>query len=267
MHESPFRPDFLQGQVALVTGGGTGIGKACALALAAHGAAVVLASRNEEKLAAVAAEIHARGGEALALPCDIKDPGQVESMAEAAWAWRGGVDLLLNNAGANFLAPALAISANGWRAVVDVVLNGTFYVSRAIGSRMVDRGRGRIVMMAATNGENGSPLMAHSGAAKAGVINLAQTLAVEWAASGVTVNAVCPGPVATEGANQRLWADPATMERIGKRVPLGRFATPDDCVGPVLFLASEAASFVTGASLVVDGGDRLRNPAALFEAL
>lgn len=263
---SPFAPDFLAGQVCLVTGGGSGIGKACALALARHGADVVLAARKLERLQAAAAEIEALGRRALVLECDIKDEEAVERMAAAAWGWQTRIDVLLNNSGANFLSPAVGITAKGFRAVVDVVLNGTWNVTRAVGLRMIDRGRGRIIMMAATNGENGSPLMAHSGAGKAGVISLAQSLAVEWGGAGITVNSVCPGPVSTEGANSRLWPDPETMQRMTRRIPLGRFPTPEDCVGPVLFLASDAAACITGASIVVDGGERLRNPAALLES-
>ncbi len=267
MKTSAFRPDLLAGQICLVTGGGTGIGRACALAMAAHGADVVVASRKLENLDAVVKEVEALGRRALALGCDIKDPEAVDRMAEEAWRWQGRIDVLLNNSGANFLSPVAGMSANGFKTVVDVVLNGTFHVTRAVGLRMIERGKGRIIMMAATNAENGSPLMAHSGAAKAGVVSLAQSLAVEWGASGVVVNSVCPGPVLTEGASSRLWPSEDTQRKMAARIPVGRFPTADDCVGPVLFLCSEAASCMTGSSIVVDGGERLRNPAALLEAL
>ena len=148
---------------------------------------------------------------------------------------------------------ALAAAAKGKHLLCEKPLA----LSPADARRMVEARRGLIVNMAATNGDGGSPLMCHSGAAKAGVINLTQTLAVEWAPFGIRVNAVAPGAVSTEGANQRLWAAPELMARLEKKVPLGRFARAEDCVGPVLFLCSDAARFMTGAVLTVDGGTTL----------
>jgi NAD(P)-dependent dehydrogenase (short-subunit alcohol dehydrogenase family) len=190
---------------------------------------------------------------------DIKQPDQIEALISAVLKRFGKIDFLINNAGANFLSPAIDVSPNGWRTIIDTVLNGTFFVSRAVAPSMVERGFGRIVNMAATNAHNGSPLMVHSGAAKAGVISMTETLAMEWAAAGITVNAVAPGPVNTAGANQRLWPDSSVVERMERRIPMGRFARPADVVGPTLFLCSDAAAFVTGATLIVDGGDRLRS--------
>jgi len=256
--DASFAPDLLRDQVCLVTGGATGIGLAIARAMARLGAKLVLASRNEERLAAAVEELRGLGAEALAVPTNVREPEQVERMAVRAVERFGAVDVLVNNAGANFLCPASQMTPNGWRTVVDVVLNGTFYCSHAVGRRMLERRRGRIINMAATNGSGGSPLMCHSGAAKAGVINLTQTLAVEWAPFGVLVNAVAPGPVSTEGANARLWSAPDVMAALERKVPLGRFARAEDCVGPVLYLCSEAARFTTGAVLTVDGGDALR---------
>jgi NAD(P)-dependent dehydrogenase (short-subunit alcohol dehydrogenase family) len=195
----------------------------------------------------------------------VKELQQCEDAVAGCVRELGRLDVLINNAGANFLAPAAAISQNGWATIVDVVLNGTFHMSRAAFPRLAESGHGRIVNISATNADDGSPLMAPSGAAKAGVHSLSQTLAVEWAPFNVTVNCVSPGPVDTEGANSRLWADREAYERVASRAPLGkRMATPADVVGPVLFLASDAAAFITGANLVVDGGERLRQaPAAL----
>jgi 2,4-dienoyl-CoA reductase [(3E)-enoyl-CoA-producing], mitochondrial len=167
--------------------------------------------------------------------------------------------VLVNNHGANFLSPAAALSQNGWRAITSVVLDGTFHMCRAAFDALCRSGRGRVISIAATNAVLGSPLMAPSGASKAGVLSLMQSLASEWAPFNITCNSVSPGPVDTAGANQRLWASREDYQRVARRVPLGRrLATPEDVAGPVLFLASDAAAFVTGAEIVVDGGERLR---------
>ena len=256
--DASFAPDLLAGKVCIVTGGATGIGLATCRAMARLGARLVVASRKQDNLDKAVAELAALGAEAIGVATNIREPVEVERMVARTVERFGTVDVLVNNAGANFLCPASQMTPNGWRTVIDVVLNGTAYCSLAAGKVMLDRQRGIIINMAATNGENGSPMMAHSGAAKAGVLNLTQTLAVEWAPFGVRVNAVAPGPVSTEGANSRLWAAKEVMEKLERRVPMGRFAVADDCVGAVLFLCSDAARFMTGATIVVDGADRLR---------
>src|SRR5262249_45023305 len=155
-------------------------------------------------------------------------------------------------------------SQNGWRAILSVVLDGTFHMSRAAFEPLQQSKRGRVISIAATTAWGGSPLMSPSGAGKAGMISLMQSLAVEWAPFGITCNCVSPGPVDTEGANKRLWATREDYEKVARRVPLGqRMATPADVVGPVLFLASDAASFITGADIAVDGGERLRRVESL----
>ncbi len=248
-----------EGRVVLITGGGTGIGRELALAFARAGADIAVVARRKEPLEETCALVRAQGRRAHAALCDVKELAQCEAAVAGCVAALGRIDVLVNNAGANFVAPAAAISQNGWATIVGVVLGGTFHMSRAAFPHLVESGRGRVVNISATNAEGGSPLMAPSGAAKAAVHSLAQTLAVEWAPFNVTVNCVSPGAVDTEGANARLWADRAAYERVAARAPLGkRMATPADVVGPVLFLASDAAAFVTGANLVVDGGERLR---------
>ena len=251
------------GRAVLITGGGSGIGRELALAFARAGADVAVAARRKEPLEETCALVRAQGRRAHAVVCDVKELAQCEAAVQSAVDALGRLDVLVNNAGANFVAPAAAISQNGWATIVGVVLSGTFHMSRAAFPHLCASGRGRIVNLSATNAEGGSPLMSASGAAKAGVHSLAQTLAVEWAPFGITVNSVSPGPVDTEGANSRLWADRAAYERVAARAPLGkRMATPADVVGPVLFLASDAAAFVTGANLIVDGGERLRQLSA-----
>jgi NAD(P)-dependent dehydrogenase (short-subunit alcohol dehydrogenase family) len=244
----------MAGRTVLITGGAGGIGRALAQAFAEAGANVALASRKLAPLQQVAAPL---GG--LAVECDVRELGQCEAAVAKVLERFGRLDVLVNNHGANFLSPANGISQNGWRAITSVVLDGTFHMSRAAFEPLRQSGRGRVISIAATNAVSGSPLMAPSGAGKAGVLSLMQSLAVEWAPFGITCNSVSPGPVDTEGANSRLWADREAYERVAKRVPLGqRMATPADVVGPVLFLASDAAAFITGAEIVVDGGERLR---------
>lgn len=233
-------------RVVLITGGAGGIGRALVEAFQKAGARVAVASRKPA------------GGD-LAVECDVRELSQCSAAVERVVSAFGRLDVLVNNHGANFLAPVNAISQNGWRAILSVVLDGTFHMSKAAFEPLRESGRGRVISIAATNAFSGSPLMAPSGAGKAGVVSLMQSLAVEWAPFGITCNCVSPGPVDTEGANKRLWASREDYEKVAKRVPLGqRLATPADVVGPVLFLAGDGASFITGAEIVVDGGERLR---------
>jgi NAD(P)-dependent dehydrogenase (short-subunit alcohol dehydrogenase family) len=256
-----FQTDVFEGKVVLITGGGTGIGRALALDFARHGARVIVAARRAERLAETVALIEAAGGLASYKTLDIRDADQIAQVVEEVWQECGRIDVLVNNAGGNFVGPAVAMSPNGWRTVIDINLTGTFLMSREVGSRMMEDGRGgRVINISATNAANGSPLMAHSGASKAGINSLTETLAVEWGRANITVNAVLPGPVRTEGSDERLWTDPKTVQRLESRIPLGRFGTPQDISPLVLFLASEGGSFITGALITVDGGDRLRTP-------
>jgi NAD(P)-dependent dehydrogenase (short-subunit alcohol dehydrogenase family) len=261
-----FRPGAFEKKVVVITGGGSGIGLEMAKAFGRLGASLVLASRDLEKCRRAAAEVEALGGKALAAAVNVRDPESVEAMAQGALEKFGRIDVLFANAGANFLAPAAQISPNGFRSVVETVLFGTFYCAQSCGRAMLAQGSGRIVAMTATNGMTGSPLMAHSGAAKAGVINLMQTLAAEWAPFGVTCNCLSPGAVNTEGASARLWAEPRFAKMVKDMVPLGRMAVPQDLIGAALFLASDASAFMTGANLVVDGGEIVRHfPSDVFD--
>jgi NAD(P)-dependent dehydrogenase (short-subunit alcohol dehydrogenase family) len=253
-----FAPGLFRGQVALVTGGGTGIGRLLSLAFARLGAKVTLASRKPEHLEAAAAAIREHGGDALAVQTDIREPAQCERMVQATLERYGRLDILVNNAGANFLAPALQITPNGWRTIVDIVLSGTFFASQAAARAMIDGGGGKMVMNCGANGISGSPLMAHSGVGKAGMMNLVKTLAVEWAPFNIRVNGVAPGAIETSGANERLWPSPEVRERYAHHIPMRRFGTAEDVVGSILFLCTDAASYITGTSLVVDGGSLLR---------
>jgi NAD(P)-dependent dehydrogenase (short-subunit alcohol dehydrogenase family) len=259
-----FAPGLFDGVTVAITGGGSGIGRATALRFATLGAKVSLCGRRlgalEESRALVDA---AAVGAGFSPSCfvrvaDVKKPDELRAWAQATLDTLGPVDALVCNAGANFLAPAASISPNGFATVVGTIVLGTWNTVHAWYPHLSERGQASIVFMAATNGETASPLMAHSGAGKAGLLNLVQTLAVEWAAQGIRVNAVAPGPVDTEGANIRLWADDDARARVLKTVPLGRMGTPRDCADAVLFLCSPAGSFITGTALTIDGGNRLK---------
>lgn len=252
-----FRSDLLAGQAALVTGGGTGIGRGVALALASHGADLILASRRRAHLEPTAEEIRALGRRAHALELDVRDPEAADACIESALSELGRIDLLVNNAAGNFLVRAAELSPRGWKAVVEIVLTGTFNMSQAVYPVMRDAGGGSIINVTTTYVGTGAPLMAHSGAAKAGVLNLTRTLAVEWGGDGIRVNAVAPGLVEeTEGA-KRLAESIGYTEVYREQVPLGRLVRIEDVADTVLFLASPAASHVTGVEITVDGGASL----------
>jgi len=251
-----FADDLLAGETALVTGGGTGIGKAVALAMAEHGADVAVASRDMDHLDPVAAEIEAAGQRACATTVDVRDPERVDAMTGTVVDELGEITILVNNAGANFLTPTEDLSANGWRAVVGTVLDGTAYCSFSVGEHMIENGGGCIVSMGATNSELGAPYHAHSGAGKAGVHNLMQTLASEWAKHGIRANTVAPGIVETEGVTDAAGGE--LPDALLADLAADRFGDPADCVPITLFLSSPAANYVTGGYFTVDGGHLLR---------
>jgi peroxisomal 2,4-dienoyl-CoA reductase len=254
---SAFRRDLLNGQVALVTGGGTGIGAGIARALAAHGADIVLASRRRSHLEPMVGELQALGSEVLIQKLDIRDREGCEAVVAETLARFGRLDILVNNAAGNFLTRSAELSEKGWRAVVDIVLTGTFNMSQAVYPVMRDAGGGSIVNITTTYVDTGAPYMAHSGAAKAGVMNLTRTLAVEWGADGVRANAVAPGLVEeTEGA-RRLAESIGLVDDYLAQVPLGTLARAEDVAAAVLFLCSPAASHITGVEITVDGGSSI----------
>jgi 2,4-dienoyl-CoA reductase [(3E)-enoyl-CoA-producing], peroxisomal len=272
---SIFRPGLLAGKVALITGGGTGIGFGIAELLGQLGAHTVLASRKAPAIEAAAAKLRAGGLSASAVALDVRDPDAVRAVFEATHRERGRIDLLVNNAAGNFYAPSATMSPNAWRSVVEIDLFGTFYCSQAAALIMRDQGGGRIVSISMTLHYRGWPQMAHATAAKAGVDALTRTLAVEWAPWGIRVNAVAPGPIPTEGvlrafAAARSVGDPtgssppeifttdqALAEHARRTIPLGRWGTPRDIANMVAFLASPAGDWITGAIMVVDGGEWL----------
>jgi NAD(P)-dependent dehydrogenase (short-subunit alcohol dehydrogenase family) len=253
-----------EGKVAIVTGGGTGLGRAMALELARLGSAVVVAGRREEPLAETAAMSAERGGKAHPQPTDVREPEDVDALVAAAVERFDRVDILVNNAAGNFVVKAEDLSPNGWRAVVGIVLDGSFLCSRAAGRRMIEQGDGgAILSVIASYAWTGGPGTVHSAAAKAGVLALTRTLAVEWAQHGIRVNCICPGPTDTEGAGAALWPTEEDRTRVAATVPLGRLATPEEVAAWAAALCSPYAGYITGENLTIDGGHWLEQESYL----
>lgn len=252
---SIFRPGLFDGQVALVTGGGSGIGLAIAATLGSLGAKVAIAGRSAPRLEAARETLAPSCPAGLfAAPCDIREPAQITSLLEGiAGAW-GPLSVLVNNAGGQFPTTAEDLSPRGWEAVIRNNLNGTFYMTQAVAKAfMLPARRGRIVNVVA-NMARGFPGMVHTGAARAGVENMTKTLAVEWAASNVQVTAVAPGIIRTSGVDQY---PPELVEQSRQRTPMKRLGTAEEVAQLVVYLASDAASFVTGVTWYIDGGAHL----------
>lgn len=251
--ESYFRPDLLAGRVALVTGGATGLGLEIAHLLGEHGAKVAICSRKEEKLRAAVDRLTEAGVHAMYGVCDVRRPEEVAPTVAAVLERHGAIDVLVNNAAGNFPAPITGISPNGFKSVVDIDLLGTFNVSKAVYEATMHARGGSIVNITASIQYRGMALQAHVTAAKAGVDALTRTCAIEWGPQGVRANIVAPGGMeGTEGLKR--FEDVTGGKRTAARVPLGRVGSRREVADCVLFLASDAAAYVTGATLVVDGG-------------
>ena len=252
--------DGFRGQVAVVTGGGTGLGLELSRGLAARGAEVVILSRNAEHQRAFLDEGERQGWKVSAERCDVREIAQVEATARAVLARCQRVDILVNNAAGNFVCPAERLSANGWRAVLGIVLDGSFYCSREFGRAMIARTQGQILNVLATYAWTGMPGVVHSASAKAGVWAMTRTLAAEWARHGIRVNAIAPGPFESAGAAANLWPAAGSQEALARQIPLGRFASAAEIAQHCLYLLSPACSWMTGECLVVDGGISLPRP-------
>jgi len=250
---SMLRPGAFAGRAILVTGGGSGIGRCVAHELASLGAEVVLVGRKEDRLEQVRREIVDDGGAASALPCDIRQEEQVVEMVRAALARTERLDGLVNNAGGQFPAPLAAINQKGWETVVRTNLTGGFLVAREVYTQGMSDHGGAIVNVAADMWR-GMPGMGHSGAARAGMVNLTKTAAVEWAPSGVRVNAVAPGWIASSGMDSYPDYVKDTIPGLRDKVPLKRLGTEAEVSAVVCFLLSDAAAFLTGVTVPVDGG-------------
>jgi NAD(P)-dependent dehydrogenase (short-subunit alcohol dehydrogenase family) len=244
----------LSGKTALVTGASRGIGRAIAVAFADAGADVALIARSADGLAETAAAVTAAGRKAVVLPADVTSYDAVAETVDAAIGQLGYLDIVVNNAGgSNFMVPFRDLRLSGWDKLIQLNLSSAVYVCHAVAGHLLDRGHGSVINMASVAGVAASPTMSPYGAAKAGLISLTQSLAVEWAAAGVRVNALCPGWTATE-LNRTLWEDPVLGPATIATTPMGRWASAAEMAGPAVFLASDASSYMTGQALVVDGG-------------
>jgi citronellol/citronellal dehydrogenase len=250
-YRSPLRPDANAGRTALVSGGGTGIGRATALELAGSGARVVVCGRREEPLERVRGEVEALGGECLAVPADLREPDDVARVVDAALDRFGAIDVLVNNAGGQFTAPAEEISENGWRAVERATVDAVWSVTRAVATRAMIPGGGGLVVFVGFSPLRGIPGFAHASAGRAAVANLASGLAIEWSRYGIRTVCVAPGSIATEALAGYGEEAVAGWER---SVPLGRLGSPEEVAAVIAFLASDGGAYVTGTTIVVDGG-------------
>ncbi|MDB4943195.1 MAG: Citronellol and citronellal dehydrogenase [Labilithrix sp.] len=249
-----FREGLFDGQVAIVTGGGSGIGLSTAIALGELGAKVAICGRKQEKLDAAEQKLRALGIEVFAATCDIREVAQIDAFADAVKEKLGAASVLVNNAGGQFPTTAETVSPRGWEAVIKNNLNGTFFMTQAVAARhMIPAKKGRIVNVIA-NVARGFPGMVHTGAARAGVENFTKTLAVEWATHNIQVNAIAPGIIATTGTAQY---PPELLETSRLRTPMKRLGTPGEVAQLIVYLACDAAWFVTGECWYIDGGAHL----------
>jgi len=253
---SIFKDDILDGRVALITGGGSGINLGIARALVAHGARVSLVSRTQSKLDQAAAELSADGSRARGFAADVRDADALQAAIDNTVEAFGGLDILVNGAAGNFLAPAAQLSPNAFKSVMDIDTRGTFNASRLCFPHLSRSEHAVVLNISATQAFMPTPLQAHPGAAKAAIDKLTQDLGLEWGPAGIRVVGIAPGGVeGTEGMKRLL--PPGMEEKMGKALPLGRFTTTDEIGQVAVFLVSDAAAYVTGTTLVVDGASAM----------
>jgi gluconate 5-dehydrogenase len=243
----------LSGRVALVTGTSRGLGQYFARALARAGADLILTSRRRESLGEFEAEIKALGRKAASLELDVRDEASIRAMAEAAEGTFGRVDILVNNAGCNVRKPALDVTWDDWNTVLETNLRGSFFVAQAIARGMIARGYGRIINIGSVTSVFGYAGLAPYGASRGGIRQLTMSLASDWGPHGVTVNCLAPGWFKTQ-QNRTMYEDEGWVDYLKERIPLNRPGAPDDLDGAIVFLASEASRYMTGQTLLIDGG-------------
>jgi len=251
-----FRDDLLAGKTVLVTGGGSGLGLSMAKKFAQLGANVAITGRSAERLEGAAKEIDPSGERVSTHPCDVRDFAHVEAMVAQVVERFGGIDVLVNNAAGNFLAASEELSPNGFNAVVQTVLYGTFHATLAVGRTMIESKRkGSILNIVTTYAWTGSAFVLPSAAAKAGVLAMTRSLAVEWATYGIRSNAIAPGPFPTEGAWNALMPTPELEAEAKARIPMGRFGEHEELANLAAFLVSDGSGFINGEVVTIDGGE------------
>lgn len=247
-------------KVIIITGGSSGMGKYMAQQFVLEGAKVVITGRNMERLLAVQEEFGIKDNDILLIEMDVRNVEQVEKMVSQTVEKFGTIDALINNAAGNFICAAEDLTPNGWKTVIDIVLNGTFYCSSAVGKYMIEKGiKGSIINMVATYAWDAGPGVIHSASAKAGVLALTRTLAVEWGRKyGIRVNAIAPGPIERTGGADRLWVSEKAAKRTIESVPLGRLGTPEEIAHLASFMLSDRAFYLNGECITLDGGSSLK---------
>lgn len=254
-----YQGNLLKGRVILITGGGTGLGRSMALRFAELGAKIFLCGRREEPLQKTAEEIHAKGGTAAYATCDVRDFAAVDTMTGVARRELGEVDTLVNNAAGNFIARTEKISPNAFHAVVGIVLYGTFNCTQALAQRWISTGRpGTVLNIVTTYAFTGSGYVVPSACAKAGVLAMTRSLAVEWARHRIRLNAIAPGPFPTEGAWSRLMPSKEYEEHAKRQHPMKRFGRHDELANLAVYLVSDFSEYVNGECVTIDGGLWLR---------
>ena len=254
-----FKTDLFKGKTIVITGGGTGLGKSMAKRFAELGANLVITSRRKEVIQETSEKLKSHGVDVLPIPCDVRDPEQVENMAKRAIGLFKKIDILINNAAGNFISPTENLSSNAFKTVVDIVLNGTFHCTQSFGKHMRKMKNGVILNIVTTYAWTGSGYVVPSACAKAGVLAMTRSLAVEWAKYGIRSNAIAPGPFPTKGAWSRLAPPGLGIEKKMKnRIPLKRMGEHIELADLATFLISDQASYINGEVVTIDGGEWLK---------
>lgn len=254
---NPFRQGLLEGRTLLITGGGTGLGRSMALKCAGLGAKIAVVGRREEPLKATVSDIEKAGGQAAFAPCDVRDSGSVRNAVDSLETTLGPINALINNAAGNFLCASEDLSDNAFDAVVKIVLYGTFNCTREVGRRLIERkAEGHVISIVTTYAESGSAFVLPSASAKAGVLAMMRSLAVEWATYGIRLNAIAPGPFRTDGAFSRLMVGELEKQAI-RRIPSKRFGEHDELTNLVAYILSDASPYQTGDCVTIDGAEEL----------